>query len=67
MHVDAAYAGSAFICPEFRHLLNGIEVNDDDHDPDRITDENRNHVLTPIHTVRRIVQFESTQMAVGQF
>ncbi|KAG7476043.1 aromatic-L-amino-acid decarboxylase [Solea senegalensis] len=25
MHVDAAYAGSAFICPEFRHLLNGIE------------------------------------------
>lgn len=26
MHVDAAYAGSAFVCPEFRHLLNGIEV-----------------------------------------
>lgn len=26
MHVDAAYAGSAFICPEFRPLLNGIEV-----------------------------------------
>uniref|UniRef100_A0A8D3CAU5 Aromatic-L-amino-acid decarboxylase n=1 Tax=Scophthalmus maximus TaxID=52904 RepID=A0A8D3CAU5_SCOMX len=25
MHVDAAYAGSAFICPEFRPLLNGIE------------------------------------------
>ncbi|XP_074981675.1 aromatic-L-amino-acid decarboxylase isoform X2 [Caretta caretta] len=25
MHVDAAYAGSAFICPEFRHLLNGVE------------------------------------------
>lgn len=25
MHVDAAYAGSAFVCPEFRHLLNGIE------------------------------------------
>ena len=27
MHIDAAYAGSAFICPEFRHLLNGVEVN----------------------------------------
>ncbi|CAF1357316.1 unnamed protein product [Rotaria magnacalcarata] len=25
MHVDAAYAGNAFICPEYRHLLNGIE------------------------------------------
>ncbi|XP_055277650.1 aromatic-L-amino-acid decarboxylase [Moschus berezovskii] len=25
LHVDAAYAGSAFICPEFRHLLNGVE------------------------------------------
>lgn len=25
LHVDAAYAGSAFICPEFRDLLNGIE------------------------------------------
>lgn len=27
MHIDAAYAGSAFICPEFRPLLNGVEVN----------------------------------------
>lgn len=26
MHIDAAYAGSAFICPEFRYLLNGVEV-----------------------------------------
>lgn len=26
LHVDAAYAGSAFICPEFRHLMNGVEV-----------------------------------------
>lgn len=26
LHIDAAYAGSAFICPEFRHLLNGVEV-----------------------------------------
>jgi aromatic-L-amino-acid/L-tryptophan decarboxylase len=25
MHVDAAYAGSAFMCPEYRHLLNGVE------------------------------------------
>ncbi|XP_062082738.1 tryptophan decarboxylase TDC2-like [Humulus lupulus] len=24
-HVDAAYGGSACICPEFRHYLNGIE------------------------------------------
>lgn len=28
LHVDAAYAGSAFICPEFRQLLNGIEYAD---------------------------------------
>ncbi len=25
LHVDAAYAGTAFFCPEFRHFLNGIE------------------------------------------
>ncbi|RUS71329.1 hypothetical protein EGW08_020914 [Elysia chlorotica] len=27
MHTDAAYAGSAAICPEFRHLLNGVEYS----------------------------------------
>jgi glutamate/tyrosine decarboxylase-like PLP-dependent enzyme len=27
LHIDAAFAGSAFICPEFRHYLNGIEVS----------------------------------------
>ncbi|XP_011859981.1 PREDICTED: aromatic-L-amino-acid decarboxylase-like isoform X2 [Vollenhovia emeryi] len=26
LHVDAAYAGSAFICPEFRYLMKGIEM-----------------------------------------
>ncbi|VDO13276.1 unnamed protein product [Rodentolepis nana] len=25
LHVDAAYAGSAFICPEYRHYLKGVE------------------------------------------
>ncbi|CAH1792589.1 unnamed protein product [Owenia fusiformis] len=25
MHIDAAYAGSAFICPEYRYLLDGVE------------------------------------------
>ncbi|PVD22245.1 hypothetical protein C0Q70_18053 [Pomacea canaliculata] len=25
MHIDAAYAGSSFICPEFRPLLDGVE------------------------------------------
>ncbi|XP_063237906.1 histidine decarboxylase [Bacillus rossius redtenbacheri] len=25
LHVDAAYAGTAFICPEFRHWLNGVQ------------------------------------------
>ncbi|XP_023323819.1 aromatic-L-amino-acid decarboxylase isoform X2 [Eurytemora carolleeae] len=25
LHVDAAYAGSSFICPEFRPLLDGVE------------------------------------------
>ncbi|XP_058534139.1 aromatic-L-amino-acid decarboxylase [Ochotona princeps] len=28
LHIDAAYAGSAFICPEFRPLLNGVEFAD---------------------------------------
>lgn len=27
-HIDAAYAGSACICPEFRHHLDGIELAD---------------------------------------
>lgn len=27
-HVDAAYAGSAFICPEYRHLMKGVETAD---------------------------------------
>ncbi|NVJ98051.1 MAG: aminotransferase class V-fold PLP-dependent enzyme [Alphaproteobacteria bacterium] len=27
-HVDAAWAGSAMICPEFRHLLDGVESAD---------------------------------------
>lgn len=25
LHIDAAYAGAAFICPEYRSLLNGVE------------------------------------------
>ncbi len=28
LHVDAAYAGSAFICPEFRPFMEGIEYID---------------------------------------
>ncbi|XP_071635841.1 aromatic-L-amino-acid decarboxylase [Temnothorax longispinosus] len=28
LHVDAAYAGSAFICPEFRGWLQGVEFTD---------------------------------------
>ncbi|XP_055357195.1 aromatic-L-amino-acid decarboxylase-like [Paramacrobiotus metropolitanus] len=28
LHVDAAYAGSAFICPEFRSYLEGVELAD---------------------------------------
>ncbi|XP_030972648.1 tyrosine/DOPA decarboxylase 2-like [Quercus lobata] len=28
VHVDAAYAGSACICPEFRHFIDGIEGAD---------------------------------------
>ncbi|KAG9144948.1 hypothetical protein Leryth_021671 [Lithospermum erythrorhizon] len=27
-HIDAAYAGSACICPEFRHYINGVEDAD---------------------------------------
>lgn len=28
LHVDAAYAGTAFICPEYRHLMKGVELSD---------------------------------------
>lgn len=28
LHIDAAYAGSAFVCPEFRSWLKGIEKAD---------------------------------------
>lgn len=28
LHIDAAYAGSALCCPEFRHLMPGIEYGD---------------------------------------
>ncbi|RVE45150.1 hypothetical protein evm_010173 [Chilo suppressalis] len=28
LHVDAAYAGSAFICPEYRYLMKGVEKVD---------------------------------------
>lgn len=28
LHVDGAYAGNAFICPELKYLLSGIEYAD---------------------------------------
>uniref|UniRef100_A0A8D0HM33 Aromatic-L-amino-acid decarboxylase n=1 Tax=Sphenodon punctatus TaxID=8508 RepID=A0A8D0HM33_SPHPU len=28
MHIDAEYAGSSFICPEFQYLLDGVEFAD---------------------------------------
>ncbi|CAM1324260.1 DDC (predicted) [Pycnogonum litorale] len=28
LHVDAAYAGAAFVCPEFRYLMKGVELVD---------------------------------------
>nr|ASJ26448.1 dopa decarboxylase [Pieris rapae] len=28
LHIDAAYAGSSFICPEYRYLMKGIEKAD---------------------------------------
>ncbi|XP_059175064.1 tyrosine decarboxylase-like [Physella acuta] len=28
LHVDAAYAGGAFICPEFQHYMKGVENSD---------------------------------------
>ncbi|XP_059618566.1 3,4-dihydroxyphenylacetaldehyde synthase 2 [Phlebotomus argentipes] len=26
LHIDAAYAGAAFCCPEYRHLMKGVEL-----------------------------------------
>ncbi|KAL2728010.1 aromatic-L-amino-acid decarboxylase-like [Vespula maculifrons] len=28
LHIDAAYAGAAFICPEYRHLMAGVQYAD---------------------------------------
>ncbi|KOB58186.1 Dopa decarboxylase 2 [Operophtera brumata] len=28
LHIDAAYAGAAFMCPEYRHLMKGVEYAD---------------------------------------
>ncbi|KAJ4443464.1 hypothetical protein ANN_05133, partial [Periplaneta americana] len=28
LHIDAAYAGTAFICPEYRHLMSGVQYAD---------------------------------------
>ncbi|KAB0797411.1 hypothetical protein PPYR_08405 [Photinus pyralis] len=28
LHIDAAYAGSAFVCPEYRYLMRGVEYAD---------------------------------------
>lgn len=28
LHIDAAYAGTAFICPEYRYLMKGVELAD---------------------------------------
>ncbi|XP_029043287.1 aromatic-L-amino-acid decarboxylase-like [Osmia bicornis bicornis] len=28
LHVDAAYAGAAFVCPEYRYLMTGVEYAD---------------------------------------
>ncbi|GLV37869.1 Dopa decarboxylase [Carabus blaptoides fortunei] len=28
LHIDAAYAGAAFSCPEYRHLMKGVEFAD---------------------------------------
>ncbi|XP_076277814.1 aromatic-L-amino-acid decarboxylase isoform X1 [Lasioglossum baleicum] len=28
LHVDAAYAGAAFVCPEYRHLMSGVQYVD---------------------------------------
>ena len=25
LHIDAAYAGTAFVCPEYRHFIEGAE------------------------------------------
>lgn len=29
LHVDASYAGNAFICPEYQYLMKGVEVENE--------------------------------------
>jgi len=54
LHVDAAYAGSALICPELQHILKGIEVN--------TNNINKNNVFSLI-TVLLLLHFYKTLRA----
>ena len=59
--MDAAYAGSAFICPEFQYLMYGIEVIEFCNNLDSF------QTIETCPKVRLIIQYESKQMDVGQF
>uniref|UniRef100_A0A9J7ZZ96 Aromatic-L-amino-acid decarboxylase n=1 Tax=Cyprinus carpio carpio TaxID=630221 RepID=A0A9J7ZZ96_CYPCA len=59
MHIDAAYAGSAFICPEFRPLLNGIEFADS-------FNFNPHKCCSLIHVISHLISLQHWQIPLGR-
>jgi len=56
LHVDAAYAGSALICPELRHVLRGIEVCDTDRQTARKLEMCSTSLVNNDHSFTRLIQ-----------
>ena len=61
LHVDAAWAGSALVCPEHRHLAAGLEADDVIHTIDG-TDVTQ---MTTDEAVARIKGPEGSEVALG--
>lgn len=75
LHVDAAYAGNSFVCPENRYLMRGIEVSllvaitkfyFNKTKTLQRAPVKQYYVPFELASVCRLVQLESTQVVAGQ-
>ena len=67
LHVDASYAGSAFICPEFRHLMKGVKNKKPEHFFSKVAKRVLLYFLrTFSDRVRPELQHEPKQVDAGQ-
>ena len=67
LHVDASYAGSAFICPEFRHLMKGVKNKKPEHIFSKVAKRVPLYFLgTFSDRVRPELQHEPKQVDAGQ-